>query len=288
MLKNLPPRHNRGIGAREMTRLGLMLAGLFFLASCTSLSDKKYVEDNPNFRGLRRVAVFLQRWPVYLSLPGQHDLGEDFIKKTTNFFGPWQPTKTLNPRALDIQDIDDDLMGEILVKALEKKGYQASLVCLPFAGESKPVGLLMAEYQAINPSVEAFLFCYYAPTLFISEAKAVPKDLDRRSYSLLEIINLLKPGSDSIIWVGERSAHSPSDSMSHAFIYLSITMFKALNWQSLMAVADSQIGGRARPWIPRCPPGPTAMDYEADDVVIQRLLLLNLKCRLDRLIPIAF
>ena len=73
--------------------------------------------------------------------------------------------------------------------------------------------------------------------------------------------------------------------MNHAFIYLSMTMFKALNWQTLMAAADSQITGKIRPWIPRCPPGPTDMDYRADAKIVQELMVDNVTCRLRLQIP---
>jgi hypothetical protein len=227
------------------------------LPSCTSLSNRNYIEKYAPFRGIQRVAVFLQHWPVYQQKPGRNNLGEDFITSKTIFLGSWQPAAQMDPRAVDIQDIDDCLMGEILVNMLESKGYQVSLVEMPFAAESATVRMLMAQYQAINPPVDAFLFCYYAPTLFFSQAQATPKDHTRRSYSLQEVVRTHRPGTDAIIWVGERRPDSPVGSMSHAFIYLSMTIFKAINWQTLMAEADSQVGGKVRPWIPRCPPAPT-------------------------------
>jgi len=237
---------------------------------------------------MRRLAVFVQRWPVYWQKPAQGNLGEDFIKAKTIFGGPWQPAAQIDPRAVDIQDIDDCLMGEILVDVLKSKGYQVDLVDLPFATESVPVEMLMAQYQAVNSPVDAFLFCYYAPTLFMSQAQTTPKDHARKSYGLQEIVRISGPGSDAIVWVGNRDQHSPTDSMSHAFIYLSITMFKALNWQTLLAAADSQAGGKVRPWVPRCPPGPTDLDYRADAKVIQKLMVNNMKCRLRHQIPDSF
>jgi hypothetical protein len=258
------------------------------LPSCTSLSNRNYLQKYAPFRGTHRVAVFLQHWPVYLQKPGRNYLGEDFITTRTIFFGPWQPAAQMNPRAVDIEDIDDCLMGEILVNLLESKGYEVFLVEMPFGAESATVEMLMAQCQAINPSVEACLFCYYAPTLFFSRAQETPKDHTRRSYSLQEVMQMHRPGTDSIIWVGKRGPNSPVGSMSHAFIYLSMTIFKTANWQTLMTAADSQIGGQVRPWIPRCPPAPTEKNYWADPEIIQDLMVNNLKCRLRHQIPYAF
>jgi hypothetical protein len=257
-------------------------------SSCTFLGNREYLQKYAPFQGIYRVAVFLQHWPVYKQKPGRNDLGEDLINTRTIFFGPWQPAARMNPRAVDIQDIDDRLMGKILVNVLESKGYQVVLAGVPFAAESATVGMLMAQYQAINPSVDAFLFCYYSPTLFVSQTQAVPPEHASRSSSLPEVVRQLGPATDAIIWVGNRSPNSPLDSMSHAFLYLSMTIFKALNWQTLMAEADSQIGGQVRPWIPRCPPAPTDKNYWASAEVIRNLMLNNLKCRLRHQIPDAF
>ena len=124
--------------------------------------------------------------------------------------------------------------------------------------------------------------------MFVSKVQATPKEHERRSYSLQELVQLLEPGGDAVIWVGTRSPHVPDNSISHAFIYLSMTFFKALNWQTLLAEADSQVGGKVRPWIPRCLPAPTEQDYWADPGIIQRLMVNNLKCRLRHQIPYAF
>jgi hypothetical protein len=258
------------------------------LPSCTALSNRNYLQKYASFRGIHRVAVFLQRWPVYLQKPGRNDLGEDFIKIHTIFLGPWEPAAQINPRAVDIQDIDNCLMGEILVRILESKGYQVFLMDLPFGAESATVGMLMAQYQAINPPVDAFLFCYYAPTLFISHAQEAPKDHSTRSYSLWEIASNLSPGTNSVIWVGLRGQASPANSISHAFIYLSFTIFKTSNWHTLMTAADSQVGGEVQPWIPQCLPAPTDKNYWANPGVIRNLMVENLKCRLSHQIPYAF
>jgi hypothetical protein len=272
----------------SMARCLIVILICTLLSSCTFLSNRDYIQEYVAFKGVHRIAVFLQRWPVYLQKPGRNDLGESFIKPETVFYGPWQPAAQLNPRAVDIQDIDNCLMGDILVRILENKGYQVSLVDLPFASESATVQLLMAQYQAINPTVDAFLFCYYAPTLFFSHAEEVPKDHTTKSYSLWEIMSKVSPGTDSVIWVGDRSRNSPPNSMSHAFIYWSMTIFKAQNWRTLMAEADSQVGGQVRPWIPRCPPAATAKNYRANSGIIQNLMVDNLECRLSHQIPYAF
>jgi hypothetical protein len=271
-----------------MARCLIVILICTLLPSCIYLSNRDYIQEYAAFQGVHRIAVFLQRWPVYLQKSGQNDLGEGFIKPETVFYGPWQHAAQLNPRAVDIQDIDNCLMGDILVKILESKGYQVFLVDLPFVSESANVKTIMAQYQAINPPVDAFLFCYYAPTLFISHAQEAPKDHTAKSYSLWEMMSRLSPGTNSVIWVGDRSKNSPTNSMSHAFIYWSMTIFKALNWRTLMTSADSQVGGQVRAWIPRCPPASTDKNYRADPGIIQNLMVNNLKCRLSHQIPYAF
>ncbi len=289
-LKNLEMRHSTINNLWRLARVYLSLAGFLLIASCTFLSDRQYVQQNPQYRGIRRIAVFLQRWPADSQLPGHRDLGDDFIKKTTHFLGPWEPGGNKNPRALDIQDIDDTLMGQVLLEALESKGYQ------PFLAQALPgptaaaasVATMMAQYQAMDSGVDAFLFCFYAPTLFLSHPPAGPPASSKRAYRLQEIVHLVSPGSGGVTWAGPRAALAPKNSISHAFIYVSMTMFKALDWQMLWEVADSQAGGRNRPWIPQCPPGPTDQDYWADPGIIQTLMVNNIKCRLRHLIPNAF
>jgi hypothetical protein len=266
----------------------VVILACVFLTSCTFLSNRDYSQKYAPFQGVHRIAVFLQHWPCYLQKPGRNSLGEDFIQTRTIFFGPWQPAGQLDPRAVDIQDIDNCLMGEILVRMLEDKGYQVFLVDVPFAGDSVTVEMLMAQYQAINPPVDAYLFCYYSPTLFVSHAQEAPKDHMRKSYSLWEIVHRLSPWTDSVIWVGKRDKDSPANSISHAFIYLSFSIFKASNWNTLMTAADSQIGGEVRPWIPLCLPAPTDKDYWANPGIIKDLMVENLKCRLWHEIPYAF
>jgi len=263
---------------------------LYLIPSCTHLSDRQYVEENPQYRGIKRVVVFLQRWPVNLQLSGQSDLSTDFIKKSTHFLGPWEPAANLNPRALDIKDIDDCLMGEVILEALTSKGYQPFLsAALPGpAAAPASVATMMAQYQVLDSGVDAFLFCFYAPTLFLSRPPERPLAPATGGYSLMEIADLLDPGSLGVTWAGPRAALAPKNSVSHAFIYVSMTMFKARDWHLLWEVAGSNAGGRTRPWIPQCPPGPTDHDYWADPRIIQTLMVNNLKCRLRHIIPNAF
>jgi hypothetical protein len=258
-------------------------------SSCTFLSNRNYVERYGSYRGIKNVGIFLQRWPAYLQTTNQNEPGMDFIRKTTLFTGPWEPAAQINPRAIDIQDIDDCLMGEILVNALKGKGYQPFLLGV-MATSSSPITVeeIMAKSQAINPDMDALLFCFYSPTVYFSKAQATPKDHDRRSYGLQEIVELLNPGSGWVIWAGPRAAQAPDASIDHAFIYVSLTMFRTLDWRPLWEVADSQVGGRPRPKLSSCPPAPTDQNYWADAAMIQRLMCSNLSCRLSHLIPEAF
>jgi hypothetical protein len=282
-------RNHRIIYGGRLFHFSVILTGLFLVTSCTSLSDKQYVQQNPQYRGVQRIAVFLQRWPVYLQQSGQSDLDAEFIKGTTHFFGPRAPAGNSNPRALDVRDIDDGLIGDVLLDALKKKGYQPFLAQALFdpAGTPPPVQTLMAEYQAIDPGVDAFLFCFYAPTLFLSNPLAGNLPSSSKSYSLQEIVDLVGPESGGVTWAGPRAALAAKNSISHAFIYVSLTMFKASNWRPLVQVAGSQAGGRPRPWVPLCPPAPTDQNFWADAGIIRNLMVNNLECRLRHLIPIA-
>jgi hypothetical protein len=265
----------------------VILAGAL-LPACLSLSNREDLKKYAPFLGVQRVAVFIQHWPVYLQKPDRNNLGEDFIKPQTIFFGPWQPAAQVPPRAIDLQDIDTNQMGNILARILEKKGYQVFLANLPSAGGKETVERLMAQYQEGQPPVDAFLFCYFAPTLYLSHARETPPDHIKRSYSLEEIVAALTPETDSIIWVGERDQNSPANSMSHAFIYWAMTIFNTTTGQPIMLQADSRTGGPVRPWIPRCPPAPTNKNYPASPEIIRDLMIDNFKCRLQREIPYAF
>lgn len=274
---------------RGFTIFYLMLVGVLLLPSCTLLSNRNYVQQHPEYQRIRRVVIFLQPWPSYLRLPSQTDLGEDFIKKETPFFGPWEPASRSDSRALDVQDIDGCLMGEILEEILKKKGYTPFLGgILSLPARRLNVQEILARGQAVNRQADAFLFCFYAPMVFLSHSQDATGLNQKRSYALQEIIQALSPGGSSVIWAGPRAAQAPQGSISHAFIYISMTMFKAYDWQNLWQVADSQTGGRIWVNLAQCPPGPTDKNYGADAAVIQRLMIDNLSCRLRHLIPDAF
>jgi len=277
------------IRMRSRKNLYQLLVLLLILPSCSFLSNRDYVQAHSAYHGTRRIVIFIQRWPFYLQRPEQNDLGADFIKTKTLFYGSFEPAAHINPRAIDIQDIDDHLIGEVLVTVLKKKGYKPFIADIrPLASGAETVAMIMARYQALDLQVDAFLFCSYSPTLFLSHAQLTPQDRGTRSYGLEEIIQILQPGSRMAIWAGPRAAMAPPNSISHAFIYLSLTLFKALNWQPLWEVADSQVGGKVRPRLPECLPAPTDRNYEADAGIIQRLMVQNLECRLRHIIPYSF
>jgi hypothetical protein len=270
-------------------RIFLMLGVFLPLSSCTFLSNQNYIQQYPQYRGIKRLAIFVQRWPAYLQLPNQDNLGADFIKKSTLFTGPWQPVGLMNPRAVDIQDINDDLAASLLIRVLTEKGYQPFLAgVLPLQPGPITVGEIMAKCEAINRDVDAILFCFYSPTVFCAEAQATPKDHQKRSYSLQEMIEVLNPGGNYVTWAGPSAAQAPPNSISHAFIFVSLTLFKVRDWQPLWEVADSQIGSRMRVRLAQCPPASTEQNYPADAGIIQRLMCNNLTCRLRHLIPDAF
>ncbi len=271
-----------------LLRAALFLsAGLLVVPACTFLSNRPYVERHPEYRGVNRVAVFLQRWPVYRKLKGQGEMQLDFIKKSTPFLNAWEPAERIPPRAVDVQDIDDRLMGGLLLEALRYKGYDP-FVAETMSPDQETVSEVMAKYQAFDRTVDGFLFCFYSPTLYFSSASKVPPDHGNRSYSLTEIIHALRPGGSGVVWAGPRAGRSPPDSISHAFVYLSMTMFKATDYQVLWTVSGSQVGGKLRVLVWECPPWPTEEDYWADATIIQRLMVKNVRCRLHRLIPDAF
>lgn len=259
------------------------------VSSCTYLSNRSYVQQYPEYRSIKRVALFVQRWPVYLQLPNQNNPGADFIKESTLFAGPWQSAGFINPRAVDVLDIDEETVADLCIRALTEKGYQP-YVSGVFPSQPGPITVaeIMAKCRALDRDVDAFLFCFYSPAVFFADTKATPKDHHRRSYSLAEIIGLLNPGGTRVIWAGPRAAQAPPNSISHAFIYTSMTMFRGQDWHPLWEVADSQTGGRMRVAISACPPGPTDQNYWADAAMIQRLMCNNLHCRLEHLLPDAF
>uniref|UniRef100_A0A7C3WJ60 Lipoprotein n=1 Tax=Desulfobacca acetoxidans TaxID=60893 RepID=A0A7C3WJ60_9BACT len=276
------------------TKLGTILLAAFLpalggltLASCTPMSNRPYVERYPEYRGIRRVAVFLQRWPVYSKLKGEGVTELDFIQKDTPFLNALEPAERLDPRAVDVKDIDDGLMGQLLLEAFRYKGYDPFLAEIASSDQETVAGI-MARYLDIAPRVDGFLFCFYSPTLYFSRAEKVPPDHRFRSYYLQEIAHLLNPGGDRVIWAGPRAGRALPNSITHAFIYLAMSLFNARDFRMLWAVAGSQTGGRLRVLLWDCPPEPTEEDYWADVKTIRRLMVNNLRCRLRHLIPDAF
>lgn len=264
----------------------LSVAVVLIFSSCGFYSTPEYERQLSIIQRVNRVVVFLQRWPVYLQLPGQAGAGDCFLKPDAIFAAPWESAPRLNLRALDVQDIDDNLMGEILVRALEKKGYQAFLAELPFPSAEKcTVQAVMDRYLALGPGVDAFLFCYYSPTLFLTRARAAPEDFRRRPYSLSEIVGFLTPSTQWTVWAGQVSGQAPANAITHAFIYVTMSLLTAREGKPLLMVADTQSAGKLHPFVPQCPPAPTDEDYPADEAIIQRLMVNNLKCRLHHIIP---
>ena len=266
----------------------MLILAILLLPACVGLSNREDMKKYAPLLGVQRIAVFIQHWPVYLQKPGRHNLGEDFIKPQTIFFGPWQAATEVPPRAVDVQDIDTDQIGKIVVRILEEKGYQVFLANPPMDDNKEAVDRLMARYQESYPHVDAFLFCYFAPTLFVSHAREAPPGHTKESSSLEEIVGKLSPVKDSVIWVGQRDQNSPSNSMSHAFIYWAMTMFNATTGQPIILQADSRGGGPIRPWVRRCPPASTSKNYPASAAIIRNLMIDNFRCRLRHEIPFAF
>ncbi len=278
-----------GCRLAPLTKLLLLASWILCLPSCVFFHDAEYYRTAERLRGTSRVAVFIQRWPCYLQLNQQTGMGDEFIKPHTLFYGPWEPDGNLSPRAVDVQDIDDCLMEEILVHELKRKGYQPEVAAIgPGPATGITVAQIMARYQAINPEVKAFLFCFYSPTVYLADAGLTPAEHGCRPFSLLEVIGILNPGGRWVMWAGKRAALAPPRSISHAYIYVSLSLFSAWKWQPLWMTADSRVGGTVRPFLVECPPEPTKKAYRADAAIISRIMYDNLKCRLGHLIPSAF
>lgn len=265
----------------------LLLMGASLVSGCTPMSNKPYVEQHAEYQGVNRIAVFLQRWPVYHQLHGQSEMQLDFITTNTFFLNAWEPADRIPPRAVDVKDIDDRLMGQLLLEALRNKGHEPFIAEM-VSGDRESVAEIMAKYLVFDPHVDGFLFCFYSPTLYFASPDKVPPEHQRRSYSLEEIAQILHPGGSGLIWAGPQAARSRPDSISHAFVYLSMTMFKAIDNQVLWTIAGSQVGGRIRVKVWDCPPEFTEEDYRTDVAVVRRLMINNVRCRLRYIIPDAF
>jgi hypothetical protein len=265
----------------------LLSLGAFLVPGCSPMSNQRYVERHAEYRGVNRIAVFMQRWPIYRRLKGHGEMQLDFITKNTLFLNAWEAADRIPPRAVDVRDIDDHLMGQMLLEALRNKGYEPFIAEM-VSGDQESVAEIMAKYLVLDPQVDGFLFCFYSPTLYFASPGKVPPEHQRRSYFLEEIAQIIHPWSGGVIWAGPQAMRSRPDSISHAFIYLSMTMFKALDNQVLWTIAGSQVGGRLRVMVWDCPPEFSEEDYWADVAVIRRLMINNVRCRLRYIIPDAF
>ncbi|MBW1991244.1 MAG: hypothetical protein JRI59_03810 [Deltaproteobacteria bacterium] len=273
---------------RRVLLAGVLLSlGVLLWPGCTPMSNRLYVERHPEYRGINRVAIFLERWPIYRQLKRGGEMHEDFIDQNTPFLNAWERARRLPPRAVDVLDVDDRLMGELLLEAFRRKGYQPFIARLPSPGVETPA-TLMARYLVLDPGVDAFLFCFYSPTLYFASAEKVPSGRGWRSYTIKEIVRRLNPGGEGVIWAGPHARNAPPDSITHAFVYLSMSLFRARDNRLLWAVAGSQVRGRMRVLVWGCPPEPTQENYWADVTVIRRLMINNLRCRLRYLIPDSF
>lgn len=253
------------------------------------LSNRAYTREAAVARGVVRVGIFLQRWPHFLARTDQNFLGSDFITAHTPFFGPWKPADNINPHAMDVLDITDADVSKTLMAALLARGYEPYLIpALPKPGSPQTVQELMESYQQSDQEVDGFLFCYYAPTLFVTDTNLLPAGAKHKSIGLEALSQSLQPGARDFIWSGKRQAQAPPQTITHAFIYVNLTLFNARDWQPLWLVADSRVGGKIRPAVAECPPGPTDRDYWTDPAMVQRIMLRNLRCRLWHLLPDAF
>lgn len=110
-------------------------------------------------------------------------------------------------------------MATLLPRALEEMGYEPFISGV-FPAQPSPITVeeIMAKSQAVDPWADAFLFCFYSPTVFCAEARRTPKYHQTRSYGLQELIQTLNPGAGYVIWAGPRPAQAPANSITHAFI----------------------------------------------------------------------
>ncbi len=276
-------------GAKFPRNLGLLLLGmvLWGSAACVQMSNKPYVASNPGYRGIQRVAVFLRHWPCHRAFPGQPSLSSAFISGDTVFFAPLQASPDPHPRAVDLADFEE-LVADTLLDCLRNRGYEPVLL----SGEALvPSDLPLADFlspsQILMPGVDAYLFGFYSPTLYVSDPDRVPPGQKERSYFLEEMIRWLNPGRGQALWAGPSAVRAPGTSISHAAIHMSLTLFRARDGGILWQVADSRVAGRPHGIVARCPPFPSREDYWATAGVIRRLMRDNLKCRLHFLIPEA-
>ncbi|MBM4286980.1 MAG: hypothetical protein FJ135_02315 [Deltaproteobacteria bacterium] len=259
------------------------------LSSCVMLSNREYYQEKAATQGIVRVGVVLQRWPHFLAGPDQNSLSSDFIQDRTRFLGPWKPSDNINPRAVDVLDLTDVDVARTFMEVMQKRGYEPFLMtAIPGIEPDNTVAHLLENFQSSPLAADGFLFCYYAPMLFVADPAMLPADARNRSLSLWEVSYALQPGTPKFTWSGQRMAKAPAHTITHAFIYVSLTLFDARNLRPVWMVADARVGGRIRPRVAECPPGPTDLDYWTDPDMTVRLMLRNLRCRLWHLFPDAF
>ncbi len=276
---------------RERLRhwLSLVLCSLVVsqAAACVMLSNRQLTHDLAASRGVVRVGVVLQHWPHFLAKEGRNSLGEDFIDLQTRFAGPWQPAQPVHPLAMDMAEVTADDVGQVFLVAMRKRGYEPVLLSLPPAATPPRVEDLLRRYEESYPELDGFLFGYYAPTLFVASAELLPPGAGQQSVRLAALAS--KAGRrGNLIWSGKHLTQAPPHTMVHAFIYTSLTLFKAKTHESLWLTADSRVGGPIRPAIAECLPAPTEKDYRTDPAMIRRIVLNNLRCRLWHLLPDAW
>lgn len=275
------------LGGRPEVKAVFLGCLALWLSACVFMSNRVLRQDLAPAQGIVRVGVVLERWPHFKAQPHQNSLGSDFIRDRTPFFGPWQPAQSPNPYAVDVADVTEADVARILVAALRARGYEAEVISLPLDPEAGlTVREFLEKYGSAQQGVDGWLFCYYAPTLFVTETPSVPAGAQQRSISLAELAQVM--GRDgNLIWAGKRRSQASPQTISHAFIYVSLSLFNAQDGQPVWMVADSRVGGRIRPMVTECPPGPTDRDYPADAAMLQRIMLNNLGCRLWHLFPDA-
>lgn len=262
----------------------LILGGL---AACVQMSNRATVERSPGYHGLRRVGVLLRHWPAYQQFPGKPQLNSDFIAGDTRFFAPLEVARDPNPRAVDLAGLDEEVADAIL-DALRNRGYEPVLLPVePLIPATDPVAALLERQRLLTPELDAYLFCFYGPTLYVSDPARAPGARGERSYTVEEVVRLLNPGRAQVLWAGPAASQAPSMSISQAVVHIALTLFRAQDGRALWQVADSRVAGHPHGIVANCPPFPSREDYWTGAAVIRRLMRVNLKCRLHYLLPDA-
>ncbi len=254
---------------------------------CTGMSNRPYTRSAPEYRGLTRVAVLLRHWPAYRQLPGQPRLDNDFITGDTPFFGGLEPRKEPEPRAVDVAGLEEEVADTVL-NALRRRGYEPVLLSAEaLAPAGMPVSEFLARQRLLTPEVDACLLGFYGPTLYVSRPERAPVGAQFRSYTLEEVVRHLTPGRGRLLWAGPAAPQAPPQSISHAVIHLSLTLFRVADGRPVWQAAGSRVAGHPKGIVVNCPPFPSREDYWTGPEVIRRLMLDNLACRLHFLLPDA-